>query len=282
MANRQRPSLLSDPDAPRSHLWSAAVTSLLVHGGVLAAAVYVAVPRLVDAPPAAMTVELVSMSPDPGGQANGGSPASGAAGARQVSSESQGQTRDDATSLDAIVTDAGGLTTAVFRTPPPKPRKPKRPAVARKDVSPPAPTPQKQTHPPSPSPPSPEAGSATPAGFGSAHTKSPAGHGSGSAGARKGPRFRLGAPGNPIPKYPERARRQGYEGRVVLAVQVSAEGEPLSVRIAKSSGYSILDEAARRTIRRWRFGPAAESVGANVGMVRVPITFRLEEYSGRR
>lgn len=102
------------------------------------------------------------------------------------------------------------------------------------------------------------------------------GKGDGSAGAVPGPRFRAGAPGNPLPAYPEAARRWGYEGRVVVAVRVSAAGEPLAVDVGESSGHSVLDQAAVRSIRRWRFQPAPET-GAGTTMVTVPITFRLED-----
>jgi TonB family protein len=38
----------------------------------------------------------------------------------------------------------------------------------------------------------------------------------------------------------------GEEGRVMLRVHVGADGKPLEVTIAKSSGYARLDEIARR------------------------------------
>ena len=317
MSDRQRAAPQFDWDKPRRYFWSAAAASLLIHGAALAAVVYESTREPPEPLPMAMTVELISMSPDPGGQATGGSPASGAAGARQVSWESEKQAQDaadwqvssesnqevpkddtarrissetqdhvpdDDTALNEIVTDARTLTAAAIPTPTPKPRKPDRPAKTKAPPPPPpppppapAPVPAEEPPPADPSPPNPEAGSTAQVAFASAYTKSPAGHGAGSAGARKGTRFQLGAPGNPIPKYPERARRQGYEGRVVLAVEVSEEGKPLSVRIAQSSGYSVLDNAAERTIRRWRFQAAVGASENQRALINVPITFRLKD-----
>ncbi|HOT83696.1 MAG TPA: TonB family protein, partial [Candidatus Defluviicoccus seviourii] len=63
-------------------------------------------------------------------------------------------------------------------------------------------------------------------------------HGSGAKGngSTRGAGFSLGSAGNPMPSYPPAARRRGIEGRVVLDVLVSAEGQALSVEIARSSG----------------------------------------------
>src|SRR5690606_9948978 len=61
---------------------------------------------------------------------------------------------------------------------------------------------------------------------------------------------------SPAPEYPAAALRRGYEGKVLLRVQVSAEGLAKTVEIAQSSGRDILDEAAVKTVRKWRFVPA--------------------------
>jgi len=59
-------------------------------------------------------------------------------------------------------------------------------------------------------------------------------------------------------------------------VHVGAEGTPLEVTIAKSSGYARLDEIARETVlRSWRFVPARQGEQAVAGTVRVPIDFSL-------
>jgi protein TonB len=90
------------------------------------------------------------------------------------------------------------------------------------------------------------------------------------------PRFDAAYLSNPIPEYPRLSRRMGEEGRVMLRVHVGADGKPLEVTIAKSSGFTRLDEIARDTVlRSWRFVPARQGDQAVAGTVRVPIDFSL-------
>ena len=91
------------------------------------------------------------------------------------------------------------------------------------------------------------------------------------------PGFVLGSPDNPLPRYPTVARRRGIEGTVTLEVRVDGAGLPERVAIARSSGSTLLDEAALEAVRRWRFRPALRSGEPVAGIVTVPITFRLLE-----
>lgn len=80
---------------------------------------------------------------------------------------------------------------------------------------------------------------------------------------------------NPIPRYPRIARKNGWQGRVLLAVSVGRDGRATSVRVRRSSGHAVLDRAALSTVRRWRFTPARRGAVTVAGMAVVPITFRL-------
>ena len=80
---------------------------------------------------------------------------------------------------------------------------------------------------------------------------------------------------NPEPPYPILSKRQGEQGRVLLAVRVSAEGRADEVQIKQTSGHSRLDEAARAAVSQWRFVPARQGSEAVAANVVVPITFRL-------
>lgn len=82
---------------------------------------------------------------------------------------------------------------------------------------------------------------------------------------------------NPKPAYPAYARRRGIEGRVVLRVEVTAEGGAGAVAVVESSGHDSLDEAAVTAVRRWRFHPAVRDGVPVPSTLRVPITFRLTE-----
>ena len=86
-----------------------------------------------------------------------------------------------------------------------------------------------------------------------------------------------GLAGNRKPDYPASAKQRGQQGRVVLRVEVSAAGSPLSVVVASTSGYSALDKAALAAVEAWRFKPAMQAGTAVAGAVDVPIQFRLEE-----
>lgn len=80
----------------------------------------------------------------------------------------------------------------------------------------------------------------------------------------------------PTPKYPSSARRAGHEGTVTLSFTVGSSGKVTSVRVAKSSGHSSLDNAALSAIRRWRFKPARNGLGQAVSYsYSLPIPFRL-------
>lgn len=81
---------------------------------------------------------------------------------------------------------------------------------------------------------------------------------------------------NPAPSYPRASRRAGEQGRVVLRVLVSVGGTAEEIHVRDSSGYVRLDEAARETVRRWRFVPAKRGDQTVAAWVLVPIIYRLE------
>ncbi|WP_150125137.1 energy transducer TonB [Aquaspirillum sp. LM1] len=91
------------------------------------------------------------------------------------------------------------------------------------------------------------------------------------------PRFDAAYLNNPAPAYPAVSRRLGEEGRVLLAVQVDADGAPRQVRIARSSGYPRLDAAAQAAVEKWRFVPARQGEHSVAASVNVPIHFRLDD-----
>ncbi len=79
------------------------------------------------------------------------------------------------------------------------------------------------------------------------------------------------------PVYPEMARERGEQGRVIVRVTVTADGTPLTVSVATSSGHAALDAAALAAVRRWRFVPAERDGRRVATVVEIPIHFRLEE-----
>jgi len=81
---------------------------------------------------------------------------------------------------------------------------------------------------------------------------------------------------NPAPAYPALSRRLGEQGRVLLRVLVNVRGTSDEVQVQTSSGHTRLDEAARDTVRRWRFVPARRGAEPVSAWVLIPISFRLE------
>jgi len=79
------------------------------------------------------------------------------------------------------------------------------------------------------------------------------------------------------PRYPGKARRAGWEGTTVLKVLVDPEGAPDRVAVDRTSGFDVLDAAAVKAVRRWRFHPARRGLDAVPSWVRIPVAFKLKE-----
>ncbi|MCK9274494.1 MAG: energy transducer TonB [Syntrophales bacterium] len=81
---------------------------------------------------------------------------------------------------------------------------------------------------------------------------------------------------NPPPAYPQIARRRGYEGVVVLFVEVRSDGTVENVTIKESSGKTILDRAALEGVRTWTFYPALREGKPVSARIEVPVRFVLK------
>ncbi len=80
---------------------------------------------------------------------------------------------------------------------------------------------------------------------------------------------------NPSPIYPISARNNNIQGKVYLSVLVGVEGRAMEVKIANSSGYAILDNAALSTVSKWQFIPAKKNGELTLATVIVPIEFKI-------
>lgn len=85
----------------------------------------------------------------------------------------------------------------------------------------------------------------------------------------------------PRPEYPESARREGREGRVLLRVLVDERGRSRQVEIKSSSGSPALDRAAADAILHWRFEPARHGNEPIESWLRIPIEFQLRDLHNR-
>lgn len=80
---------------------------------------------------------------------------------------------------------------------------------------------------------------------------------------------------NQKPTFPAEAIRLRLEGDVLLEVRISATGQVVQVKVVRSSGHQVLDQAAVEAVKKWSGKPASLS-GVPVETVEfLPIEFRL-------
>jgi TonB family protein len=80
---------------------------------------------------------------------------------------------------------------------------------------------------------------------------------------------------NPRPVYPQEAREKGYQGKVLLRVEVLSNGRVGQIAVKKTSGCEALDQSALAAVKEWRFIPAQKGEVAVPVWVIIPIKFQL-------
>jgi protein TonB len=78
------------------------------------------------------------------------------------------------------------------------------------------------------------------------------------------------------PKYPPASMRAQEQGTVMLRVLVDETGVPQRIEIARSSGHTRLDAAARESVSHARFRPVMHDGRATSAWGIVPIAFRID------
>lgn len=78
-----------------------------------------------------------------------------------------------------------------------------------------------------------------------------------------------------LPEYPSEARKNRWQGKVVVRVLVEASGRVADTSVVKSSGYNELDQAAEEVVYQWRFNPAYRDGRPVTLWVKVPVAFKL-------
>lgn len=79
----------------------------------------------------------------------------------------------------------------------------------------------------------------------------------------------------PSPKYSKQARQAKYQGTVVLWLVVDSTGLPQEIRVQRSLGMG-LDEEAVEAVKKWRFQPAMKDGQPVPVMINVEVNFRLD------
>lgn len=86
----------------------------------------------------------------------------------------------------------------------------------------------------------------------------------------------LACPTRTPPKYPALSQRAGESGQVVLRVELASDGRVDAARIATSSGYKRLDEAALNAVKSWRCDPPLRDGQPVRAVALQPFKFNLE------
>jgi protein TonB len=79
--------------------------------------------------------------------------------------------------------------------------------------------------------------------------------------------------------YPEVSRRNGEEGRAIVKVCVNVAGKIDSVEIATTTGHPMLDEAALKVAKAFRFKPATSEGKPVASCPTLPVKFELHAAS---
>jgi protein TonB len=82
------------------------------------------------------------------------------------------------------------------------------------------------------------------------------------------------------PAYPPEALSHGEQGRVLLSIQVAPSGRASAVDIVASSGFLILDDAARDAVLGWHFLPAAYAGKPVPSTLLLPVRFEITPAGG--
>lgn len=78
----------------------------------------------------------------------------------------------------------------------------------------------------------------------------------------------------PDPEYSDEAQAARYQGTVVLWLVVDADGSPQKIKVQRSLGMG-LDEEAIKAVKQWKFEPATRAGQPVAVMINVEVNFRL-------
>jgi TonB family protein len=78
---------------------------------------------------------------------------------------------------------------------------------------------------------------------------------------------------HPDPIYPDWARENGIEGRIILHALIGVDGRVRRITVIR--GIPALSESAADALRRWTFRPATSNRQAVAVWIEVPFLFRL-------
>ncbi len=78
--------------------------------------------------------------------------------------------------------------------------------------------------------------------------------------------------------YPQRARRRGWEGEVLLAMEINTQGQLQNIQLVHSSGYATLDRSAMKSLSRVERLPLPATARRQEAMnLQLPVVYRLKQ-----
>lgn len=77
-------------------------------------------------------------------------------------------------------------------------------------------------------------------------------------------------------RYPRWALKQGWQGELLVAVEILKNGTVGRWQVMRTTGHRSLDEAAVKAVKTWRFEPGKLRGKAIVSCIQIPIRFRVE------
>ncbi len=80
----------------------------------------------------------------------------------------------------------------------------------------------------------------------------------------------------PQPVIPDDLRTESLDKNFVAMLTVGPDGVPTAIKVAQSTGYPELDEAAVATAKKWRFKPATLDGAPTESQVKLTIEFSVE------
>jgi len=83
--------------------------------------------------------------------------------------------------------------------------------------------------------------------------------------------------GSPSLVYPSVLKAQGIEGNVAVMIRIAADGNVLSAKVLKSSGYAEFDAAAREAALKERFAPATRGGDPIEYTLKYTYRFRIKD-----
>jgi TonB family C-terminal domain len=80
----------------------------------------------------------------------------------------------------------------------------------------------------------------------------------------------------PPPRYPSGAFQQGISGKVVLHVEVGADGRAGGIDVVSAEPKGVFEENTVAAARNWTFKPAMKDGKPVASTLRIPVQFELD------